>query len=162
MDSTIRLFEYKTKALNQMLLNSNIIKALIDNTEDFMDNIDPLIDNQDFRDSLLYSKIFPYMPITSKFTESTSYITMSLGAFDSQTSVIVNGLLKIYVICHLDVVKTQSGQRHGFIANEIDNMMFRTNGFGIGKISGKRIEEITIDDKYIGVFLQYQISDFSL
>jgi hypothetical protein len=144
-----------------MLLNENIIKALIDNTPHFIDNVNPQLNDQNFRDSLLYKQLYPYMPVTTTFKEEKSYITVSLGIVDSSSASITNGWIRIYVICHMGLVQTESGQRHGFIANEIDNMMFSTSGFGIGKISDKRIEEIIIGTDYIGVFLQYHITDFA-
>lgn len=162
MDAISRLFEYKTKALNEMLLNANIIKALVDDTPKFMDNSDSQLNNQDFRDGLLYKQVYPYMPVTSTFNEAKSYITISLGNHKSISSSISDGWIRIYVICHIDLVKTESGQRHGFISNEIDNMMFNTRGFGIGKINEKRMEEIVIGTDYIGVSLQYHITDFAI
>ena len=145
-----------------MLLNANIIKALADNTPQFIDNTDPQLNNQTFRDSLLYKQLYPTMPVTSYFDEAKSYITISLGMFDSSGTYINDGKIRIYVICHKDLLRTESGQRHGFIANEIDNMMYLTRGFGIGKINKKVLEEVTIGTDYIGVLLQYNITDFAI
>lgn len=162
MDAIKRLFDYKMKAINEMLLNENIIKALVDNTPQFIKNNDPVIYDQDFRDALLYNQVYPYMPVTSLFTESKSYITISLGSVNSLSSYFSDGYIRIYVICHRSLINTKSGQRHGFIANEIDSMIFHTSGFGIGKINKKRIEEVMIEKDYIGVALQYHITDFSI
>jgi hypothetical protein len=162
MDAIIRLFEYKTKALNEMLKNVNIAKALIDNTPQFMNNSDSQILDQDFRDGLLYQQLYPYMPVTSQFTDAKSYITIALSGFKANNSSTTDGWIKIFVICHKNLVKTDNGQRHGFIANEIDNMMYNTRGFGIGKINEKRMDETIVGNDYISVFLQYHITDFAI
>lgn len=160
MNSVSRLFEYKTKAINEILLNDNIIKALSDNTPQFIDNTDETI--LDNRDNLLYQQVYPYLPVTSQFTDAKSYITISLGSFNSSSSQMLDGWIRIHVLCHKSLVKTDNGQRHGFIANEINNIMFNTRGFGIGKLSEKRMEEIQIGTDYIGAFLNYHITDFAI
>jgi hypothetical protein len=162
MDATLRLFEYKTTAINKMLLNANIIKALVDTSPQFKNNTDEQLNNQAFRDSLLYKQVYPYSPITSQFVDAKSYINVSLGIVNSSKSYIVDGNIRIFVSCHKDLLSTNSGQRHGFIANEIDNMMFHSDGFGIGKIKDKRIEELVMATDYIGVSMLYHITDFSI
>lgn len=164
MDATLRLFEYKTDAINKILLNANIIKALVDISPQFINNTDEQLNDQNFRDSLLYQQVYPYAPVTAQFTDAKSYINVSLGIINSipSKSYTVDGYIKIYVSCHKDLIKTNSGQRHGFLANEIDNMMFHTNGFGIGKITEKRIEEVLMATDHIGVYMQYHITDFAI
>lgn len=162
MNSTKNLFDYKTKAINKILQNDNIIKALIDDAPQFLDNLDTNILTQNYRDNLLYKQVYPYLPVTSVFKDAKSYITLSLGIFKSSEYAILSGQLRINVICHMDLIQTENGQRHGFIANEIDNMMFNTNGFGIGKLGDKRIEEIIVGSDHIGVAMQYNITDFAI
>jgi hypothetical protein len=160
MDAIKNLFEYKTKAINEIILNNNIVKALSDNTPNFYDNSDQSILNN--RDDLLYKHIYPYLPVTSHFVEAKSYITLSLEGFDSFSSSINEGWLSVYIISHWSLIKTDNGQRHGFIANEIDNMIYNTRGFGLGKVGKKRMGELQIGSDFIGVVLKYQITDFAV
>lgn len=156
------IFDYKIKALNQIILNDNIVKVLSDNTPQFYDNTDQsILDN---RDSLIYTLIYPYMPVTSQLVDAHSYITLSLGEFDSDDNSTQNGWIELYIICHKSLISTEVGQRHGFIANEIDNMIYNTRGFGIGRIVRRKFGEFHLGSEkdFVGVNLRYYITDFSI
>lgn len=143
-------------------MNDSIVKALADKTPQFYDNSDSSILAN--RDQLIYTQLYPYMPVTSTFVDAQSYITISLGKFKAENMSVHSGWVDIYVISHRQVLSTEIGDRNGFLVDEIDEMMFATRGFGIGKIADRDFGEFNLGSEkdYIGATVRYYLTDFSL
>ena len=159
-----RLFNYKSKVVEKVISNEDVIKALIDNSPDFIDSAIPV----DFdKDSLIDSQVYSYVPTMTILNDAQSYVFVSTGKTISKSGKdYVIGELTITVLCPnaSEVMKTYSGERTGFIGDKIDEMIFQTRGFGLGEIGKRSTEEFTVDSesKFVGMIIKYEFTDFSV
>ena len=153
-----QLTTYKNNIGIKLIENNNLVKALINNNSDFL--------NQSLPDGfkpidLLYNRIYPYVFIPKVETEPKNFITMSFGKYNYVNNVFKSGALSFYIICHFSLLKTDYGVRYDYILSQIDSMFNKESNVGIFEltiVSGGDLP--IINENYFGSMISYKFSDF--
>jgi hypothetical protein len=149
------LSEYKSKFLREIILNDNIAKALVNNQSNFLDYEveDPF--------SLIYSQVFPYQKIPTVTTDQKTYITMTFGGYRLINTTFKSGFITFYVFTHNELQRTDYGVlRTDYILNQIDTI-FNEYNVGVGTLNFYAMDDIPINDTYIGAVIKYKVVDFN-
>lgn len=147
----------KTKIVTGILNNQNICKAVHHNEANFLDNADI---NDSY--SLMYERVFPYRRIPEVDEESRTCISLAFNRFRKINNSFKEGLITIYIVTHIDLVKTNYGAlRYDFIANEIDELFNQSRGFGIGQLEFSGMDDLYVNKKFIGMSISYRPVDFN-
>lgn len=147
----------KITVMQRLLSSQKICKALQYSDSDFLDQPD-LADTS----CLIYDRIFPYKKIPDFVKEKASYITLSFNNYRPIRSSFKSGLIFIHVMVHQDLMRTDYGVlRTDFIISEIDKLMNSKTGIGIGEVEFYEMDEFTINEKYMGVYIGYKLVEFN-
>lgn len=150
------LSQYKNNILVDIISNENLIKAITNNPEDFLDQ--PLISDVT---STIYSSIYPYRYVPEVSDQAQTYLTMAFTNYRKLGNQYKSGKIYFYVLCHKSLVKTSYGcLRYDYIAGELDEMFSDERGYGLGKLEFDGMDDISIGNDYVGVVLSYKITDF--
>ena len=150
------LSEYKNNILIKLISNENLIKALTNNTPDFLDQ--PLISDTA---STIYSEIWPYRYVPDISDSAKTYLTMAFTGYRKLGNQYKSGNIFFYVFCHKSLVRTNYGfLRYDYIAGLVDEMFSEERGFGLGKLEFSSMDDIMINDDYMGISLGYKIVEF--
>jgi hypothetical protein len=148
---------YKNKIVSALISNNDLIKALTNNTEDFLDQ--PLIPDVT---TTIYKNIFPYKIIPIVQNEANSYITMAFTNFNLQGREFKNGTINFYILCHNSLLRTSYGfLRYDYIVNQIDELFNRATDIGIGELKFENMSDFQVGDNYIGCWISYKVLDFN-
>jgi hypothetical protein len=150
------LSKYKVTIMSRIIEDQDLCKAIYYTDNDFLSkpNIDPY--------SLLYENIFPYRIIPEEVQDvSKTYVNLSFQRFRSVNNAFKSGYIYVYILCHVGALRTSYGKiRYDYIANKIDNMLNQERGIGLGKLEFHEMNELIINNKYIGLSLCYESVDF--
>lgn len=150
------LSEYKNNILIKIISNENLVKAITNCTEDFLDQ--PLIDDVT---SIIYDSLYPYRYVPQTSTSSKVYLTMAFTDYKKLGTQYKSGKIYFYAFCHKSLVRTSYGcLRYDFIAEELDTMFSEERGYGLGKLEFDSMSDILLNDDYVGISLGYRIVDF--
>lgn len=150
------LSEYKNNILIKLITNENLIKALTNNTPDFLDQ--PLIPDVT---TTIYSEIWPYRYVPNISDSAKVYLTMAFTNYKKLGNQYKSGNIYFYVFCHKSLVRTDYGcLRYDYIAEELDTMFSEERGYGLGKLEFASMDDILIGDNYVGVVISYRIVEF--
>jgi len=157
LSSFIKLTEYKNNIIFKLIINENLIKALINHDSDFInqllpDNFQPI--------SLIYSQIFPYRFVPSIETEPKCFITMSFSNYKYINNIFKSGICSFYIICHKSLICTDIGLRYDYILDQIDTMFNNKKDVGSFNLILDNGGDLFINDNYFGSMISYKFTDF--
>lgn len=141
----------------RLLDSQGICKALFYNETDFLDQ-------PDITDTfgLIYNKIFPYKFVPDTQIEANTYITMQFRNYRPVNNSFKSGLIRINVLTHQELMQTDYGMlRCDYILSEIEKEMNQKRGIGLGKLDFHHMDEIYVNDKYVGMFVEYKTHEFN-
>jgi hypothetical protein len=149
----------KITVMMRLLSSQGICKALHYAEKDFLDKSD-LTDNDKI--NLLYNKIFPYRKVPDINQTASTFITLSFRDYNLVNTSFKSGYIYINVLTHVDLIETDHGfLRYDFILSEIDELMNQQLGIGIGKPQFYKMDEIYVNEKYMGMFVAYKLYEFN-
>lgn len=147
----------KVTVMQRILSSQDICKALKYSASDFLDQ--PDIEDAS---SLVYEQIFPFKKIPDFNNKKTTYITMSFNNYKPIRNSFKSGLIYIHVLVHQDIMQTDYGMlRTDFLISEIDKLMNGQQGIGIGKVEFYEMDEFSINEKYVGMYIAYRLVEFN-
>lgn len=143
--------------MERLLQSKNICKALYYNNRDFLDQ--PDIEDVS---ELIFKNIFPYRKVPNVNDDMRSYITLSFGNYKPVRNSFKFGLITLFVFTHMDLVETDyEALRTDYLISEIEKVMNGKNGIGIGKAEFYDMDEIQLNDSYLGYYITYKIYEFN-
>lgn len=153
-----RLTLYKNNIAGKLIQNENIVKALVNNDQNFINQSLP----SDFHPvSLLYSQIFPYMHVPGTNVDATTFITMSFVNFNYTNNEFRSGMVWFYIFTHFSLMKTNYGQRTDYILNEVDLLFNKKYGIGEFNLTlSNGGGDIHINEDYYGISMPYKFLSF--
>lgn len=147
----------KITVMERLLDSNELCKAVYYNERDFLNQ--PVLSNPY---ELIYEHIFPYRKVPKIDEKMKTYITMSFKNYSLANNRFKSGYIYINIFTHHDLVRTDYGVlRYDFIASEIDKLMNEKRGIGIGKIEFYDMDELFVNEKYLGVYLAYKLYEFN-
>lgn len=153
--------DLQNEAFSQILSNTNIVKALIINDENFI-NITPTTEQNDIINNpstLLRQQIFPYKKVTLTPENAKSYITSAWTNFRKVGSVYHSGRVYFYILIPLDLEKSTMGIRYNYIADQLDEMFCNSS---IGDFEFYDRGDLEVTEGYIGHYIAFNIIDFHI
>lgn len=147
---------YKESVIDLLLKSDNIVKAIVNPEENFLDipiNIKPT--------SLVYKNIFPYAKIPSIEDDPKTYITIKVGGFRLYNGTYKIGYIEFYVFTHYSLMKTDEGTRTDFIISEIDEIFNNKKNIFANSLAFAGMDEITISRDYYGSTIKYKGIDIN-
>jgi hypothetical protein len=138
--------------------DDNIAKALYFNVPDFLSQSFPIGFD---RETLLYTKIFPYQFIPGIKDEQSSFITMDFE-FEPCDSYFRYGYIFFYIITHKDLLRNDTYMlRHHYILSQVDENFNKMRNISIGKLqSGRAKPFILHGGEWLGISMTYKGVDF--
>ena len=156
MSGFAKLTDYKYNILLRLITNTDLVKALVFNEENFLNH-----DLGEFNPiSLIYSQIFPYQYTINIADEMKTYITMSFGNYKYINNVLKNGLFSLYIFTHKQLMKTDSGLRTDLILDYVDSMFNQKRGVGSFSLELYSGGDFRVNDDYFGSVISYKFTDF--
>ncbi|MNW57367.1 hypothetical protein D3C74_351650 [compost metagenome] len=152
--------EHKNTILQRLVGNQEICKAVFYQDKNFLSKPDVK------PKQVIYNNIYPfnYIPPTSEAVGTAkSYITISLTDYSkSKNSKFKVGQLIVRVFTHKDLFVTDEGAlRPDFIVQRIDELLNEQRGIGIGELEFTRLQEIMINQDYLGLMVTYRPVNFN-
>lgn len=140
----------------QLATSQNLCKALKYSDDNFLDKPD-IEDTSD----LFYDKIFPYTRIPSTEDTKNAYITMAFRDYRKTGNLLFkSGLIYINAFCHVDKIRTDHGcLRYDLMISEVDKLLNSFRGIGFGKLEFYKMDEYYVNEKYMGMYVAYKISE---
>lgn len=154
------LTELKNKTIVKIISDEELVKALVINTENFLDT-NPTNEQNNLLQSpssLIRTQIFPYKSISLPVEAEKTYITSAFVNFRKVSNVYKNGIVYFYVIIPRKLEKTNYGIRYDFICDKLEQLFENGN-----------IGEFELDDRgdfevgnlnYLGHYIRFKIKDF--
>lgn len=140
-----------------MFSNQNLCKYIYATTPLPLSEPDIL----DTERTLLFKNVFPY-PIVPNVTDSAkTLVTVVLDDFKLDKSFKSS---KIYfnVFCHIDLWKISNKKLRPYgILQELDSLFNNQRIIGIGKLSFDKCRWITVNEKFQGYHLSYEVYEFN-
>lgn len=138
-----------------LLTNEKIIKAIVNNNSNFLDNPSP-----DNIMALLYNNIYPYKHTFDMIDEVKTFITMDFGEYKYVNNKFQSGLVKFYTFSHKSIIRTDYGLRYDFILNEINNLFNKEYGIGAFNLTLVTGGDFQVNHDYFGSWATYKFTDF--
>jgi hypothetical protein len=147
----------KMTVIERILSSQGICKALKYEQANFLDQ--PDIDDPS---ELIMSKIYPYYRIPDAIETASTFILISFRNYGLVKNKFKSGIINIYAITHKDLIMTDHGfLRYDYIASEIEDLMNDQRGIGIGKPQFLKMDEVFINDDYMGNFVSYKLYEWN-
>lgn len=148
----------RLQIFTDILGNSTLLKAIGNSQSNFLDFSTP--------DSMVlrYTQVYPYSVASTKFIDAKTYLTMTLTGFKplNGSQQIKDGIIRFYIVCHQDLLRTDYGFRTDYILPLIDGLFAKRNGLGIGKVEFIGMDDLMgLPDKYFGTTIAYRVVDFT-
>lgn len=142
--------------LQQLTGSQELCKALYYNDGNYLDKPD-IEDTSE----LISNKIFPYGHVPKLADTASSYLTFSFKDYRPVKNSFKSGLLHFQIIVHKDLISTDYEMlRYDHILACIDELFNENRELGIGKLEFYRMDEMFVNEKYVGFYLQYKLWDF--
>lgn len=149
--------EYKTLAIEKILSNQNIVKALKYTSPDFLskpDVIDP--------EEQIYETIFPFDFIPELTTTVKACVNISYDNVIQTANGYKRGVLIFSIWNHKNNFKTDFGKtRVDFIIEELDKTFNKARGFGIGELQFRELKGAVLNSTFTGYQLKYTPVEFN-
>jgi hypothetical protein len=149
--------EYKNTVIEKLLETDEIVKALYYENENYLEQ--PTLDDPSI---LVYENIFPYRFIPDTNTERKTFLTVSCRKIKKVNNAFKAGFLTLAVFTHKELFKTNYGEtRVDKVMSLIDEIFNSSRGIGIGKLEFVEMDELIVNDKYMGAYISYKPIDFN-
>lgn len=146
----------RLEVFDRLLSSPDILKAVAYNDTNFLDRELPNVEE------VVYNHIYPHRFIPKTSEEKKSYITISFGNFGAVGAFFKSGYVTFTVITHQDLFRTDYGcMRVDFIIQKIDELINQSRGLGIGKTEFSKMDEVSLNPDYHGMFVTYKVVDFN-
>ena len=148
------LSEDRIEMINRFSKDEDLAKCLLCNLPNFKD----YVLEDDYPYLLNYKNIFPYQKIINTQTEQKSYITMKFRYKRvKNTDVWKVGQVIFWFFCHDDLIQTNYGiLRYDYMLQCVDRLLSDTrNQTWIGKMQFEDMEDVNINDNYLGIMVRY-------
>ncbi len=145
--------QQKQKLKEALLKNQNIVNLLMNTGNNVLEFENVKIGSK----SPAQSRIKKHFYVPKTTTKDMNFITMRSRIIYSDSDVVKETALVVYVICNEDQIDLLQGSRADLIANEIDKIL-NTGGnplFGLGGITLSTAEEVQFNDGYSGWQIPY-------
>jgi hypothetical protein len=149
---------YVTKILNACKQNDNLMKLVNYDTADCL--IHPNL-TQAQKDSLVYSKMFPFRFIPKISDTACSYLNIGFGNFREISNTFQAGKIGFYMVSHKDLWKMNGGLRPIFMLEEIKEIAKSLEGLGLGRLKLVESNEYWVNENVGGYYALYEIVDFN-
>jgi hypothetical protein len=156
------LTELKNKTLVKIISDLEIVKALVINTEDFLE-ITPT-EEQDIllqsSSNLIRTQIFPYKSISLPLESEKTYITSAYTDIrkENNSNIYKNGIATFWVIIPRKLEKTNYGIRYDFICDKLVDL-FENGNIGEFELNDRGDFEVG-NLNYLGHYVRFKIKDF--
>lgn len=159
MGQFAQLTEYKNNIGLKLITNGNLVKALVNTDNDFLNqslpnNFNPL--------SLIKTQIYPYRFIPSITTKAKSFITMMFSNYHYVNNVFKSGNITFYIMCHTSLLDTDYGLRHDYMLDQIDTMFNQKNDVGSFNLLLDSGGDLPVNENYYGATISYKFTDFQI
>src|SRR5690625_1752868 len=145
------------KIMESIISHEGICKALNYSEPNFLDQ-PPIITPSD----LITQRIFPYYRVPEATEEASSFILMSFRNYRPVNGYYKSGRINIFAVVHKSLVMTDYGfLRYDYMISEIDKALNHTEDMGIGKLNFSGMDEVFINNDYLGNVITYQPYDFN-
>ena len=154
--------ELKNKVMGSIVFNERIVRAIVIDRPNFL-TATPTPEEQDLIDNpvqLIRTRIFPYIRTLKPTVDNKPYITMQYVNFNKKDKTHYrSGMVYFYVLCPINIEKTDYGIRYDFILDELEKVF---SEMGIGELEFGNRNDIAINDEsqYIGCSISFNIIDF--
>lgn len=147
---------YKSKIIQKLISDDNIVRAIGISQKNFLDkNITPPEPH-----SLIYNNIYPYAYIPEAEDLMKTYITIMFNNFQLNKTFYKVGDICFYVFCHFSLQETNYAiLRSDYLINQIDEVFNRTHDLGIGSLQFNGMGDIKVSKYHFGSYIRYK--DFS-
>ena len=154
-----KIVEYKNNIIFKLITNENLLKALVINEENYLEQNLP----ENFQPtSLIYSQIFPYQYTIDIEELPKTYITMSFGNYKYINNCFKNGILTFFIFSHKTLIsKSNYGLRTDYILDQVDSMFNKKKDVGDFSLELYGGGDIKVNDDYFGSMISYRFIDFS-
>ena len=150
--------DIKNNIILTILQNQEILKALVIDSENFLD-VSPTTEQANLLNNpelLIRSQIFPYKKVNIKMNNDKSFLTMQFVDFEKSGHNYQRGVVYFYAIVPNSLEKTNMGLRYDFIMEKLEEIFFDT---GLGKFEYFRSGDMDVNDNYMGSFVAFEIED---
>ena len=147
------LREQKQKLKEALLKNQNVVNLLM-NTVNNMQQFENIRTGSK---SPAWNRVKTHFYIPKTTTKDMNFITMRSRVIYSDSDVVKETAIVVYVICNEDQIDLLQGSRADFLASEVDKIL-NTGGhplFGLGGITLSNAEEVQFNDGYTGWQIPY-------
>lgn len=151
------LTQYKNNIAMKIIENDNLLKALVNNNTDFLNQSLPA--NFDCT-SVLYTQVFPYKFIPDVVTDAKTYLTMSFGNYNYTNNEFKSGNVYFYIITHKSLIRTDYGLRYDYILNQLDLMFNKQYGVGAFNLELGNGGDLSVNENFFGATISYKFTDF--
>ncbi|MEC4565341.1 hypothetical protein L8C07_05240 [Paenibacillus sp. CMAA1739] len=143
--------------LNHLLSSQKLCKSVWYEQSNYLDQPD-IEDTSE----LINKNIFPFNHIPKLADTASSYVTFSFQDYRPAGTQFKSGLLHFQVLIHKDLLLTDYEiLRYDQILASIDELFNENTKLGIGKLEFYRMDEIFVNEKYVGFFIKYKLWDFN-
>lgn len=159
-----QLTQWKQIIVEEIMKDEELLKLLYYSTEDCL-NRPNLTDEQ--KQELLDENIYQYRFIDSISNDKKSYISMDFAHFKPFEGFrlfsddFLHGYLYIYILCDIEIMKTNSGIRTDLISGKVYDIFQGYQGIGIGELRLETQLPLWVDNNhYGGMTLGFMVADF--
>lgn len=155
-----KIAKYKNNIMLKLTTDTNLIKALVINDEDFLRKELPSEFNPS---SLIYNQIFPYQHmIENDAEELKTYICVSFGDYRYINNVFKSGKLTFFIFTYKTLMQTDIGSRTDYILDQIDSMFNNKENSDIGSFTLELNNggDFNANKNYLGSMVSYKFIDF--
>jgi hypothetical protein len=150
--------KYIDDILTQVKKNENLMKLIFYNSMDALNKVN--LTPQE-KDSLIYTKIFPYRFIPTISDTACSYLNLGFGNFREISNVFQAGKIGFYMVSYKELWKMNGGLRPVFMLEEIKEVAKSLEGLGLGRLKLTNSDEYMYNNNFTGYFALYEIVDFN-
>lgn len=143
--------------LNHLLSSQELCKSVWYEQKNYLDE-------PDIKDpsELVNNNIFPFNHVPTLADTASSYVTFSFRDYRPAGSQFKSGLLHFQVLVHKDLIFTEyEVLRYDHMLAYIDELFNENRNLGIGKLQFYRMDEMFVNEKYVGFYIQYKLWDFN-
>lgn len=143
--------------LNHLLSSQELCKSVWYEQSNYFDQPDI----EDLSE-LINKNIFPFNHVPTLADEASSYVTFSFRDYRPAGLQFKSGLLHFQVLVHKDLILSDyEVLRYDHMLAYIDELFNENRNLGIGKLQFYRMDEMYVNEKYVGFYIQYKLWDFN-
>ena len=151
----------RNKVFTELLQNENIIKALVVESENFLDTTLTEQQQQYIQTPrlLIRNYVYPYKKMFDTTTDNKTIITTEFSNFKKHGKNYRNGMVTFYILTPISLENTIYGIRHDYIGDEMETIFNNTT---IGEFNFESRGDIDVGDRYVGHYVSFDITEFHI